>query len=440
MNEIIYVSDIDSGEMIYMNRKGREIYGVQSVEALKGKTCYEIFQEEKTTCEFCRNDKLRPGYFEEWQYFDERLGKYFGLKATMLEEDGKRYRMGMAFDISAQMERHEEVIAGYISNEAMINEALRRSLAAPTAEPEESLEALLEYLGETLHSERSYIFEKKKDGNYRNTYEWCAKGVSPQIDNLQAIPPEAVQIWLDRFRDDRNVVIEDLEGTKEEDPIAYEYLSPQDIRSLVVGPLLFKDEIIGFYGVDNPPQASLENISTLFRIMGHFIVSILRRRNLVEQLKTLSFYDQLTGCKNRHAMDVCFEEMQPESSVGVIYGDVTGLKKVNDTLGHSAGDQLLIQASECLKRVVSGYELFRIGGDEFLVICNGITEAQLLELKAQVKMELKKHSVVMAIGSVWRPDSKGDMDKLLAIADEQMYIDKNEYYAGMVKGNESNTF
>jgi diguanylate cyclase (GGDEF)-like protein len=196
-----------------------------------------------------------------------------------------------------------------------------------------------------------------------------------------------------------------------------------------VSPLIDKNRIIGFYGVDNPPAELLENISTLLKIMGYFIISLLRRRNLVRRLEHLSFYDQLTGCKNRHALDVYGAELCQESSIGVVYCDVIGLKVVNDTQGHHAGDELLIRASKCLNRVFGDYTVFRVGGDEFLILCDGITREELLEKEQKLKNDMKEHTAFMSIGCVWHPDSRdSNMDKLMAEADLLMYEDKRRYY------------
>jgi diguanylate cyclase (GGDEF)-like protein len=163
-------------------------------------------------------------------------------------------------------------------------------------------------------------------------------------------------------------------------------------------------------------------------ILGHFITSLLRRRDLMQRLERLSYYDQLTGFFNRHGMDQYLSDMSKEGSIGVIYGDVTGLKEVNDNLGHKSGDALLIRACKCIKNIFPYEALFRIGGDEFLIICAGISKDELMEHISQLKEELAKHHIVMALGYVWRPKGDGNIDKLLTEADERMYSDKRDYY------------
>lgn len=171
--------------------------------------------------------------------------------------------------------------------ESVINEGLRVALQEKT--PDQSLEVLLAYLGKALEGERTYIFEQNASGGDDNTYEWVRSGVRPEKENLQNVPPEVCAVWYRNFRVGRHIVIQDLEQIREADPLQYANLKQQSIHSLVVVPLYDDGKIIGFYGVDNPPAASLEYASDMLQITAHFIVSSLRRRNLVRELQERSY-------------------------------------------------------------------------------------------------------------------------------------------------------
>ena len=426
LDEIVYVSDIDTYELVYMNRKARELYGISSLDELSGRKCYEFLQNCSCPCSICTNAVLKAGQFHEWTYYNPVLHKTFALKDTLIEENGRRYRMEIAIDMSVQV-KQKQTIKEYSNNEALVNEGLRLALSADS--PVQSIKILLEYLGQTLLSERVYIFEENTDGSYDNTYEWCAGGVIPQKDNLQQVPYEAVELWFKTFRNNENVIITDIELIRESDPLAYEYLLPQNIHSLVVSPLVVNKKIIGFYGVDNPPAANLGHISTMFQVVGHFMVSLLKRRELVKRLENLSYYDQLTGAKNRHAMEEYIENVSANKSIGVVYGDVMGLKKLNDTKGHSAGDTLLINAFISLAQHFSNYSIFRIGGDEFLILCSGIAEAELLQRTEALRKTLEDNLVGMALGCIWEPFCDDALPKLIARADDLMYQEKRARYA-----------
>ena len=88
----------------------------------------------------------------------------------------------------------------------------------------------------------------------------------------------------------------------------------------------------------------LDYTSNMLQIMGHFLVSCIKRRNLMSLLENMSYKDQLTKLGNRFAMEKYINEIDAEKSIGVVYCDITGLKRVNDSMGHEAGDQLILRA------------------------------------------------------------------------------------------------
>lgn len=426
MNELVYVADADTYEFIYMNKKALSICGLTSLEQAKGKKCYEVLQNGSAPCEICNNRELVPGQFREWKYFNPVYNRHIMVKDTVIEVDGRRLRVEISIDISADTKQNE-IIRDYQNREALINEALRTAMLA--SDPETSLKIAIEYLGKALGGERVYIFEKNEQGGDDNTYEWVANGVSPQKDNLQNVPPEVCEGWYRLFAEDKCVVIEDTEDVRTKNPLQYEMLKQQDISSITVVPLYDDGKVIGFYGVDNPPAESMHYISNMLQIMGHFMESLLKMRNLVKNLERMSYLDQLTQIGNRYAMVKYTEGMRPGESVGIVYGDITGLKRVNDAEGHEAGDHLILAASGCMKKAFGdAYELFRIGGDELLAICAGIKEADFRERVARLRTIMAEASVNMAVGADWEKNSEAGVSVVLAAAETQMYKDKAAYY------------
>ncbi len=425
LNELVYVSDMDTHKVVYMNKKTLEVFGYKKLEDVVGRKCYEVVQNSLTPCSICNNSTLKAGEFQEWNYYNPVLKRHFMLKDTMVEEEGRRYRIEMAIDVTTQ-EKQRDTIHHFEDMETMVNEGIRIALQAKT--PDKSIDVILEYLGKALHGERTYIFEKKPDGCDDNTYEWVANGVTPEKDNLQNVPPEACENWYRSFKDNDSVVIEDIENIKDINPLQYEILDAQNIKSVVVVPLIDDKKVIGFYGVDNPPAQYLEYTSNMLQIMGYFIISSLRRRNLLRQLQNMSYTDQLTGVGNRHAMHEAIVELPIGKPLSVVYCDITGLKQVNDLEGHEAGDRLILKASGCLKKVFSSSDIFRIGGDEFLVFDQNMKQ-ESLDLSIQdLRTEAAKEDVVIAIGSVFRTDGTSYVDDLMVEAEQRMYKDKLAYY------------
>lgn len=310
--------------------------------------------------------------------------------------------------------------------EKMVNEGLRRALRERDAT--DSINVFIEHLGIESGSDRIYIFEGTKEFTVSNTFEWCSPGVTSEKDNLQDVPFEVVKWWYDIFENQSYVIIKNLEDIKETEPITYEVLKPQNIKSLIAAPLYFEDQIIGFFGVDNPPEKLLDHTEEMTEIVAHFLVSLLEKRRLMKQLEKLSFRDPLTKVKNRHALMADMETYDVFRDVGILFCDVIGLKKVNDSMGHLEGDKLIIRATQCLQKVFRKNDIYRVGGDEFLVMCIGIGEELFRERVEILRELLPEHNAMMSLGAVWERETTKP-DTLMTKADELMYIDKRAYYA-----------
>ncbi len=426
LKEIVYVSDVDTYEIVYINRYGREFFGLQSQDELKGRHCYEVLQKCSSPCAICSNKQLKVGQFHEWRYYNGLLGKTFLLKDTLIEENGRRYRLEISIDIG-ETDIQKKTIKEFSSNEAMVNDAIRLSLAEST--PEKGIRVLLKHLGQSLKSDRVYIFEGLPGMPVKNTYEWCAGGVEPQIDYLQEVPFEVVSLWYEAFRDGENIVIKGLDSIRLSHPKVYETLLPQQVDTLVVSPIVNNGQVVGFYGVDNPPKEFLNHISVMFMVMGYFISSLLKRRDLLARLEYMSYVDPLTGALNRNSMNEFIAHVDHSASIGIVYFDVMGLKLINDTQGHLAGDELLMRTYRCLCEIFPRESVFRIGGDEFLVLDSHVGEDEQNARVQRLKEILPEHDLNLAVGTIWEKQCNGRIIELMKQADERMYEEKAAYYS-----------
>ena len=426
MDEFVYMTDMDTNELIYLNQVGLNQYGFNSLSELYNKKCYDVLQNSSTVCSFCTNEHLEPLKYTEWKVFNPVIKKHFILKDTMILDGEKRYRLEIALDVT-ENEETNTAAKNFRSLEKIANEGIRHALSE--ASPDDSIQSLLEYLGKAINGDRVYIFEKNEQGNDDNTYEWVASGIEPQIDNLQNLPAEICDIWYSAFAKGKPIVIANLEDIRYEDHELYDVLAPQDIHSIVVVPIYLDGGIMGFYGVDNPPTDSLDYTYNLLNLVSYFLTSAMKRRRLLRQMHDLGYQDPFTKFGNRLAMKEYIVSIDPAKSIGILYCDITGLKFTNDHFGHEAGDQLILNACVCLKEVFPKDKLFRIGGDELLVICPETNEEILKEKTVLLQEKLKEKSVILAIGMEYRDnlyDSK--IEDVIKIAEKYMYEDKSLYY------------
>lgn len=177
--------------------------------------------------------------------------------------------------------------------------------AASEENPEKVLNQLVEYIGQRVTADRAYIFEQNDRGTFDNTYEWCKAGVSKEKDNLQDVPYEGIiETWFAQYQESNNVIIHDIEECKKTSEAIYERLKPQGVHTLVTGPIKINGKMVGFYGVDNPPEEKLHEISNLIDMIEFMISFMIRLRDNADALEHSALYDQLTDCKNRKAGEV----------------------------------------------------------------------------------------------------------------------------------------
>lgn len=148
--------------------------------------------------------------------------------------------------------------------------------------------------------------------------------------------------------------------------------------------------------------------------------------------------DELTGLYNRYAYESelkKYPETGSDDSLVFVAMDVNGLKVVNDTLGHAAGDELIIGAANCMKRCFGPYgKVFRTGGDEFFAMIHATTDELATILSDFEETTMNWHgqqidSLSVSFGSVTRKDvHEGNLREMVTLADERMYKNKTEYY------------
>ena len=179
----------------------------------------------------------------------------------------------------------------------------------------------------------------------------------------------------------------------------------------------------------------MKNIIDILRILSYFFLEMLQRKNLLLELENLSYYDSLTGALNRNAFIKTKENFSQnmENGLGILFIDVNGLKDINDNIGHTAGDELIINVFKAINKIFIKDSKYRIGGDEFIVFSNSMTYDEFSLNVLKLKQNLKSSNGPLAsIGHIWASKSE-KIDKLIKIAEEKMYVDKKIYHNKKVK-------
>lgn len=140
----------------------------------------------------------------------------------------------------------------------------------------EAIHSVLELVTRHFSFERGYIFETSKDGKTTsNTFEWCASGVTPQIDTLQNVPIAAVATANSHFLKTGTFILRSLDDLQ---PIERAVLEPQGIKSMFQFGIFDKNQLLGFIGFDNcmnenvPNDTEMDEIATICNVLATFFV------------------------------------------------------------------------------------------------------------------------------------------------------------------------
>ncbi len=425
LDQIVYVSDIETYELYYINKTGRRL--LDSHYPI-GQKCYKVLQGKQEPCSFCTNHLLHKHQFHRWERTNPIFDRKYILNDKLISWNGKTARLEIATDIT-----HHQNVSEETKEKLKIEKTIVRCIRALTRTDDlnTAINNVLQSIAEFYQADRAYIFEIDYFGKVcNNTYEWCKQGITPQIDNLQNVPIQAIERWLDIFRFEPMVIIPDVDALKDTDPTEYQILKSQMISSLLVSPFRQEAEntVSGFIGVDNPRWFTKDY--TLLDSLSYFIIDEMKKRALSEQLFFMSYHDALTGVFNRNCYKKDFEKFSSDfkNSIGIIYADINGLKKVNDELGHNAGDKLIKNVASILIACFKGHKIYRVGGDEFVIVCKDLSEEEFQSYIKKVRDRVDSDETCsVSFGQAWS-NQRDNIEKLVKEADFLMYQDKNNFY------------
>ncbi|MDZ7852080.1 MAG: EAL domain-containing protein [Halomonas sp.] len=345
---------------------------------------------------------------------------------------------------------------GGVARDAAFNTLILRTAMAfinlPLEEMDGAISQALADIGSFFGADRVYVFTYDFSLNQtRNTHEWCAPGISPQIDQLQAVDlDEIVPFWEPHYRGEP-VLVPDVAAL--EPGSLKDILSMQHIKSLLSIPLMNGEECIGFVGFDavkEPITYGYYEVEML-KLFAVLLVNMQLRKstddalqkkstelaNINKQLQMLAHYDTITRLPNRillaDRLQLSMRQVERRRlMIAIVYLDMDGFKAINDQHGHDVGDQMLAGlAGQMQLKLREGDTLARLGGDEFVAVLIDLPDtgavdpiiSRLLEAAGSpIDVNQLQLQVSASAGVTFYPQSQPiDADQLLRQADQAMY-------------------
>ena len=210
---------------------------------------------------------------------------------------------------------------------------------------------------------------------------------------------------------------------------------------MLAAPLTVDHELIGMIVLGSQQAGAFDEDETLIlSLVTPKLVSTLLSNQAMRKVFHEAKTDAATDLPNaRVALETLDAEVErakrERKTVGVLFMDINGLKQVNDTHGHAAGDKLLLATAQKLRECVRLYDFVgRVGGDEFLAVLPGIPQNAIEGMVALLKETISQSYVKLAdgvwaqtslsIGAAVFPADGDNAAELVGFADQQMYQDK----------------
>jgi diguanylate cyclase (GGDEF)-like protein/hemerythrin-like metal-binding protein/PAS domain S-box-containing protein len=265
-----------------------------------------------------------------WDHLLKEDIKYFPLLGVEVDE-----RMRRQFETisSAEEQRFRGQLRENAGLQTLLASISSRLINVDSSDADDKINQVLELCGHHFDADRVYIFNydwQKK--TLKNTYEWCQEGIEPQIDQLEEMPIEFVQDWVDAHLQGETIVIERV-SDMDPNSVLRQALEPQGIISLVTVPMMADNVCAGFIGFDSVRKqrkyTDLER--AMLRELSNLLLVTLKRKALDEKLSREKAFYEMTVSTLDEALVIIDEQrritfMNPvaEKLVGKTLTDLRG--------------------------------------------------------------------------------------------------------------------
>jgi two-component system cell cycle response regulator len=215
----------------------------------------------------------------------------------------------------------------------------------------------------------------------------------------------------------------------------------KDYESLLVLPLLVKDEVIGTFTVGAKRAGAFpSDRREMLGVIANQVAISMQNARMYEVVEEQATTDGLTGLVNHRTFQERFSSMLGRAdrrsfAVSMLLTDIDHFKKVNDTYGHPTGDEVLRRVAVILKASARKIDIVaRYGGEEFAIVLEGTDRAGALQLAERIRQEVSQQSfaspqgafqVTLSIGVACYPDDARDKTEIIARADQSLYAAKH---------------
>ncbi|TVR77797.1 MAG: PAS domain S-box protein [Saprospirales bacterium] len=356
MTDVVWSMDLTDNKLLFLTPSIEKISGFPHAELMRTKNWWEklIHPEESWVIDEVWSRLEKAGAYNITHKILTAEGKVKWVlnKGKFVHDNtGRPVRYDALVSDRTDQKRIQEQLKNEINLQRILIDVLSTYINISLEDVEENIERSLEQLGEFVQADRVYIFQYDfPNGTTSNTFEWCRSGVSPEIQNLQNIPLNSLEEWVEKHRKGEYYLIEDVSNYNGKNAKSLkELLEPQGIKSMLAVPMMSEGEPIGFVGFDSVRDIRkyTQTEKKLLYLFSQMLVNIENRKKWESQLR-------LQEEKYRNLID--------DMNIGLINLDENqNISFVNDTFCKMSG----YKESEVVGINIQELELF---GESYQVV------------------------------------------------------------------------
>lgn len=423
-NRLIYIADPETYDLLYAN-PAQLLHSQQPPDCqYAGQKCYRLIAGLSAPCSTCPKDKLRRDRFHFRQFHSMRTSKDYLIWNTLISWENRSCIFSDSLDV-------EHMLAIYANGRLTTRDDISindiTSLAIQEEDPNVGILRMMEKLGRTLKATHVVLMEEESDGFHLScTYEWHPDDATPLRQRLQHITILENKAFYNAFHSSPVLLVDNASTYAKRHP-EIQALHQGEWQRYAIGQLMIEHRSLGYIAIINPAKDRFTAIAKPLHTVLRVTSIMMRNRDNIKKLHTISTIDQLTGVGNRRALtDFIANRLHPGSMYAIFFIDVNGLKKMNDTFGHARGDLLIQTIAYVLANIAQKDHVFRLGGDEFLALMPCRSDEEAIIIIDRIEQSMHIHHCSAAIGYVLCLAPFSNLDAIIHEADEKMYRDKKK--------------
>ncbi len=294
-----------------------------------------------------------------------------------------------------------------------------------------SVERALKIVANELQAE-TVLLLTVTDYVVNNSYYWPSKDRTQAMELVGRNIRDDFPVIFDSLFENKSFVYYPESENEELSPSAMKVFERFDVSNIIIVPVMDNSSMLkGAICAVNLAE-KVTDCELLECVTYDFFMAITNVENH-NIIKNMGAMDYLTNIKNRNSYELELLEYTDMAceNLWCVFVDVNGLRELNNTRGHKAGDIMLCAVAAAVKKAYGDKMTYRVGGDEFVAFVPDITRERMINKKEALIAELKAMHYNISVGfeaAVRKEDGTFDIERVIDEAEAMMYSDKREFH------------